>query len=97
MEEKADRLFLEKDCPYCGVIRAELSMKAASDDSFRGLDNQRLLVFSALSNMAAKELLGKFGLEGKEMPVLVTWEGEVRTGTQQVLAWMRKHGISEAH
>jgi hypothetical protein len=96
MEEKVDRLFLEKDCPYCGVVRAELKMEAASSDAFRGLDGQRLMVFSALSNSAAKELLDKFGLAGREMPVLVTWEGEVRTGPQQVLAWMRKHGISEA-
>ena len=96
VQEKIDRLFLQKDCPYCGVVRAELKMAAASDDAFRGLDGQRFMVFSALSNAAAKELLAKFGLEGKEMPVLVTWEGEVRTDTQQILAWMRKHGVSEA-
>ena len=95
MEEKVDRLFLEKDCPSCGVVRAELKMGVASSDSFRGLDGQRLMVFSALSNEASKELLSKFGLAGKEMPVLVTWEGEVRTDPQQVIAWMRKHGISE--
>lgn len=95
MDEKVDRLFLEKDCPFCGVVRAELRMEAASSDAFRGLDGQKLLVFSALSNEAAKELLDKFGLSGRNMPVLVTWEGEIRADVQQIIAWMRARGISE--
>lgn len=94
MEEKADRLFLEKDCPVCGIVRAELDMRAATAADFKGKDGQRLYVFAALSNDASKELLGKFGLEGKVMPVLVTWDGEVRTDVQLVLAWLRKHGMS---
>lgn len=94
MEEKIDRLFVEKDCPHCGPIRAEIDMKAASSPDYRGKDGQRLYVFSSLSNDASKEMLFRFGLEGKTMPVLVTWEGEVRTEIQQILAWMRKHNMS---
>lgn len=94
MEDKIDRLFLEKDCPFCGVIRAELDMKAASADNFKGLDGQEFFVFSALSNAASKELLDKFGLAGKNMPVLVTHEGEVRTEVQQIIAYLRKHRMT---
>lgn len=94
MEDRIDRLFVEKDCPHCGLVRAELDMKAASAADFKGKDGQGFRVFSSLSNEASKELLSKFGLEGRSMPVLVTWEGEVRTDIQQVLAWMRKHGMS---
>ena len=93
-DAKIDRLFLEKDCPYCGVVRAELDMMAATAADFRGKDGQRLYVFSALSNEATKEMMDKFGLSGKAVPVLVTWEGEVRSDVQQVLAWLRKHGMS---
>lgn len=94
MDEKVDRLFLEKDCPVCGAVRAELDMRAATAADFKGKDGQRLYVFSSLSNDASKELLDKFGLAGRTMPVLVTWEGEVRANIQQIIAWMRKHGIS---
>jgi hypothetical protein len=94
MDEKVDRLFLEKDCPYCGVVRAELDMRAATAADFKGKDGQRFYVFSALSNDATKEMLDKFGLSGKAVPVLVTWEGEVRTEVQQVVSWLRKHGMS---
>jgi hypothetical protein len=92
--EKIDRLFIEKDCPFCGVIRAELDMKAAAADDFRGLDGQEFFVVSAISNAASKELLEKFGLAGKNMPVLVTHEGEVRTDVQQIIAYLRKHKMS---
>ena len=94
MEDKVDRLFLEKDCPFCGVIRAELDMKAAQADDFRGLDGQEFFVFSALSNEASKELLEKFGLAGKNMPVLVTYDGEVRIDVQHIIAYLRKHKMS---
>ena len=94
MEDKIDRLFLEKDCPFCGVIRAELDMKAAAADDFKGLDGQEFFVFSALSNEASKELLEKFGLAGKNMPVLICHDGEVRTDVQQIVAYLRKHKMS---
>ena len=94
MQDKVDRLFLEKGCPYCDAIRAELDMQAAAADDFRGLDGQEFSVFSALSNAASKELLEKFGLAGKTMPVLVTCDGEVRTDVQHIIAYLRKHKMS---
>ena len=96
MEEKVDRLFLEKNCPHCGSVRAELNMEAAYDAGFRGRDGQRFFVFSTLSNGATMEMLEKFGLSGKSVPVLVTWEGDVRTEPQLVLDWFRKNGMSTA-
>lgn len=92
--EKVDRLFLEKDCPHCGVIRAELDMVAVTQDSFRGQAGQKFFVFSALSNEASIDLLEKYGLAGKNMPVLVTYEGEVRTDTNHILGWLRVNGYS---
>jgi len=94
MAEKIDRLFLEKDCPYCGVIRAELEMESVIRDDFRGPDGQKFFVFSALSNEASKELMVKFGIVDKNMPVLVTHEGEVRTEVNHILGWLRKNKMS---
>jgi hypothetical protein len=95
MEEKVDRLFLEKDCPHCGVIRAELDMNAVTRDDFRGPSGQKFFVFSALSNEASLELLAKFGLEGP-MPVLVTHAGEVRRDTDHIIGWLRVNKMSSA-
>lgn len=92
--EKVDRLFIEKDCPHCGIIRAELAMDAVTRDDFRGPAGQKFFVFSSLSNEASVELLGKFGLAGKFMPVLVTHTGEVRTDTNHILGWLRANKMS---
>lgn len=92
--EKVDRLFLEKDCPHCGVIRAELAMDAVTQDDFRGSAGQKFFVFSALSNEASIELLERFGQAGKHMPVLVTHEGEVRTETNSILGYLRVNKMS---
>jgi hypothetical protein len=92
--EKVDRLFLEKDCPHCGVIRAELNMDAVTRDDFRGSDGQKFFVFSSLSNEASIDLLERFGLAGKFMPVLVTHAGEIRTDTNHILGWLRVHKMS---
>lgn len=87
--ENIDRLFIEKDCPHCGIIRAELSMDAVTRDDFRGTAGQKFFVFSALSNEASIELLERFGLAGHKMPVLLTYEGEIRTETNHILGWLR--------
>ena len=88
-KQKVDRLFLEKDCPHCSNIRSELDMLAVTRDDFRGKDGQKLLVFSALSNEASIDLLDKFGLKGKNMPVLVTYNDETRTDPSHILGWLR--------
>jgi len=87
--EKIDRLFLEKDCPHCGVIRAEIDMQAVTRDDFRGPADQKLFVFSALSNEASVDMLEHFGLKGQKMPVLVCNDGEVRTDTNHILGYLR--------
>lgn len=94
--EQVDRLFLEKDCPHCGVLRAELNMDAVTKDDFRGPKGQKFFVFSSLSNEASIELLEKFGLEGNFMPVLVTHTGEVRTETNAIIGWLRANKMSTA-
>ena len=94
MNEKIDRLFVEKDCPHCGVIRAELDMNAVTRDDFRGTADQKFFVFSALSNEASLDLLDKYGLSGKKMPVLVTHTEEVRTDTDHIIGWLRANGMS---
>jgi len=94
MEEKVDRLFIEKDCPHCGVIRAELAMDAVTRDDFRGTAGQKFFVFSALSNEASIDLLCKYGLGSDKMPVLVTHTEEVRTDTDHIIGWLRANGMS---
>jgi hypothetical protein len=92
--DKVDRLFIEKDCPHCGVIRAELNMAAVTQDGFRGTKGQKFFVFSALSNEASIDLLEKFGLSGKKMPVLMTGDGEIRTDTDHIIGWLRVNKMS---
>lgn len=92
--EKVDRLFLEKDCPHCGAIRAELVISAVASDDFRGKDGQKFFVFSALSNEASIELLESFGLKGQKMPVLKTHDGEIRTSTNHILGWLRVNNMA---
>lgn len=92
--EKIDRLFLEKDCPHCGAIRAELNMSAVTSDDFIGTKGQKFFVLSALSNEASIDLLSRYGLAGKKMPVLVTFEGEIRTDTDHIIGWLRANKMS---
>jgi hypothetical protein len=92
--EKIDRLFLEKDCPHCGAIRAELDMAAVTRDDFRGPAGQKFFVFSSLSNEASIDLLERFGLAGKFMPVLVTHDGDIRTDTNHILGYLRVNKMS---
>ena len=89
-----DRLFLEKGCPHCGAIRATLRMDAVERDDFRGKAGQELLVFSALSNAASIELLEKFGLAGKAMPVLVKHDGEVIDKPNFIIAHLKQNGMA---
>ena len=90
----ADRLFLEKGCPHCGAIRAVLNMGAVERDDFRGKDGQEFLVFSALSNAASTELLQKFDLAGKNMPVLVKGDGEVVEKPNFIIAHLKQNGMA---
>ena len=92
--DQIDRLFLEKDCPHCAVIRAELDMESVTRDEFRGPAGQKFFVFSSLSNEASLELLDKFGLAGHQMPVLVTHEGEIRVKINHILGYLRVNKMS---
>lgn len=94
MDERIDRLFIEKDCPHCGVIRAELDMGAVTRDEFRGPAGQKFFVFSSLSNEASVDLLERYGLAGKHIPALATHTGEVLTDTNQILGWLRVNRMS---
>ena len=63
-EEKVDRLFLRSNCIECSRVRGEIDFGAVVDDGFRGTHGEELRVYTALSALAAEELLGKFNLEG---------------------------------
>lgn len=91
---KADRLFLERDCPHCGVIKAKLDMVAVSSDDFRGESGQELYVLASQSNAASIDLLQKYGLAGKQMPVLVTHEDVVLTQTVEIMAYLVAQGMT---
>jgi len=93
MSEKMDRLFLRSNCIECGKVRAAIDFDAVVDDDFRGSQEQELLVFTALSSKAAKELLEKFGLGDKTMPVIITFDGAVVEKAKNVIMHLRRSGM----
>jgi hypothetical protein len=92
-EEKIDRLFLRSNCFECGKVRGEIDFGAVVDDEFRGSFGEELRVYTALSENAADELLARFGLEGKEMPVIVTFDGAVIEKAKNVIMQLRRSGM----
>jgi len=91
---KIDRLFLERDCPHCGAIKAALDINAVSDDDFRGKDGQELYVFASQSNRASIEMLSKFGLAGRPIPLLLTHEEVVITDEQEIVTHLSNQGMT---
>jgi len=91
---KVDRLFMEKDCPDCGSIRAILDMDAVTRDDFRGAADQELRVLISLSNQASIEMLEKFDLKKEQMPVLVTYEGKTIRKPDRILSHLRKNEMT---
>jgi hypothetical protein len=92
---EADRLFIEKNCPHCATIVAALVMEAAMNDAFRAKDGQAFHVFSSLSNAASIELLERFGLAGKHIPVLAIHTGEVFTAPNEILNYLQQQGMAK--
>lgn len=91
---KADRLFLVKHCPECSLVRAVLRPEIAESDKVLGKQGQRLLVFSALSDDAGRELLDKFGLTKNFAPILLTHEGAVHTDPKVIVSYLRENGLA---
>jgi len=91
---KADRLFLERDCPHCGAIKAKLDIEAVSSDDFRGKDGQELFVLASQSNAASLDLLQKYGLAGKQMPVLVTHEDSILFSATEIVDYLAAQGMT---
>ena len=91
---KIDKLFMEKDCPDCGCIRAILNMDAVTRDDFRGAEDQELRVFISLSNQASIEMLEKFDLKKELMPVLVTHDGKIIKKPDRILSHLRKNKMT---
>ena len=91
---KADILFLERNCPHCGVVMTHLSLEAVSDDGFKGKDGQELFVFSSQSNAASKHLLQKFGIGGRVMPLMVLHDGTVLPKTKDIVTYLVEQGMS---
>ena len=89
MSDKIDRLFLERGCPMCGIVRAELDAERVSRPEYVGPDGQKVFVFGTLSEAASKDILSRFDLNGKVPPILVTHEGEVRTDLKRILAYLK--------
>ena len=92
---KIDRLFLERNCPDCAVVRAALEMGAVTEDEFEGESGQAFHVFSSLSNEATKELLTKFGLEGKVVPILVTHSGDLIDKPGKINVYLQREGMAD--
>lgn len=93
MAEKVDRLFLRSNCIESAKVRGAVDFGAVVDDDFRGEHGEELRVFTALSSNAARELLDKFGLEGKEMPVVLAHDGAVLEKAKNVIMHLRRAGM----
>jgi len=91
--KKVDTLFLERNCPGCGPVKAVLDMNAVEDDAFRGRDDQELHVFSAQSPSASDTLLSQFDVE-VDMPVLLISDGSVINSPKMIIEYLSKQGMS---
>ena len=90
----ADRLFLVKNCPECALVRAALRPAVVEDESFLGKKGQRILVFSALTDDAGRDLLDRFGLTGRYAPVLQAADGTIIDKGAKIVSYMRENGLS---
>jgi len=91
-EARIDRLFLRSNCIECGRVRGEIDFGAVVDDDFRGTMGEELRVYTALSGAAAEELLARFGLEGRAMPVVAAYDGAVVEKAKNVIMHLRRLG-----
>lgn len=89
-----DYLFLSKDCPDCAMVLAVLDMNAVISDDFRGKDGQEFLVFSGLSNNAAKELLSRFDFSDNFTPLLVSYSGKKLDKPANIIAYLHSQGMA---
>ena len=94
-DEKIDRLFLRSNCFDCGKVRGEIDFSAVQDDEFRGTFGEELRVYTALSSKAAEELLEKFGLKDRTMPVVLTFDGAVIEKPKNVIMHLRRGGMAK--
>lgn len=92
-EEKVDRLFLKANCVECAKVRGVIDFTAVMDDDFEGSHGEELRVYSALSGNAAGELLERFGIEGSEVPVILTHDGAVVAKAKNVISHLRRGGM----
>lgn len=92
-EKKVDRLFMRSNCVECAKVRGEVDFTAVVDDDFEGSHGEELRVYSALSKNAAMELLERFGIEGSEMPVILTHDGAVVAKAKNVISHLRRGGM----
>lgn len=91
---KQDILLLERDCPECGVIKAVLSLDAATNDDFRGKEGQGLLVIVSLSNQGSIELTKAFGHPGKAVPLLLSHDGMVISDHTEIKVRLEEQGMA---
>jgi hypothetical protein len=90
---RVDRLFIRPFDLNCSRVRAALEFEPVFRDDFRGKQGQELRVYTALSNSAVSELLERFGVESKSLPLLVTWDNLVVEGVEEIIMHFRRNGM----
>lgn len=88
-----DRLFLARNCPDCGRIRAALDFSRL-DDSFLGRDGQKVFLFSALTDDAGRDLLDRYGLTTSYFPILLLGDGTRIEHIDAILAYLRDNNMT---
>ena len=86
-------LFLERNCPECGPVKAVLNMDAVEEDDFRGRDGQELHIFSSQSPAASDALLKSFSVNSK-MPVMVVSNGDIINSPKKIVEYLEKQGMA---
>jgi hypothetical protein len=81
------------NCPECSEIKSRLHQDAIFSDDFSGTNDRKLLVYHTFSNVACRDLLDKYGLQGRFTPVLLTSDGVVIDDVSGILSHLHLFGM----
>lgn len=76
------------------MVKERLNPDAIFSDGFRCIDGSKLLVYYAFSNQGCRDLLDRYGLEGKFSPVLLVGDSIVLDSVEEILVFLGRLGAS---
>jgi glutaredoxin 2 len=70
-------------------------MNAMTDDNFSGKNGQALHVFTTMSNNASIDLLGRLGLSGKYVPLMILHDGRILEKSKDICQYAIEQGMAK--